>query len=210
MNVINIRCTYQKPILERKYMHCRRKKFVFKVNLTIYLHIGFRSYHPALFQSEPEGYQLAKDCCTLWKKLKDCSIIPDWCISWNLYNNKYVYSCSMMSPLMLASRKFSFLGRLFTAQPCCQSFTALNFLISGWCIFKFQAGYQITQQRQPIAVDGMLTYSLLGGKKRSQVIRKTVSIKQIQLEQDSGKSLHDDLRCQTLIDLNRAGNAGEH
>ncbi|XP_042341404.1 glutamyl-tRNA(Gln) amidotransferase subunit B, mitochondrial [Plectropomus leopardus] len=67
------------------------------------------------------------------------------------------------------------------------------------------AGYQITQQRRPIAVDGELTYSLLGGKKRSQVIRKSVSIKQIQLEQDSGKSLHDDLRSQTLIDLNRAG-----
>ncbi|XP_040002376.1 glutamyl-tRNA(Gln) amidotransferase subunit B, mitochondrial [Xiphias gladius] len=67
------------------------------------------------------------------------------------------------------------------------------------------AGYQITQQRRPIAVDGILTYSLLGGKKRSQVIRKTVNIKQIQLEQDSGKSLHDDVRSQTLIDLNRAG-----
>ncbi|XP_038569039.1 glutamyl-tRNA(Gln) amidotransferase subunit B, mitochondrial [Micropterus salmoides] len=67
------------------------------------------------------------------------------------------------------------------------------------------SGYQITQLRQPIAVDGMLTYSFLGGKKRSQMIRKTVNIKQIQLEQDSGKSLHDDLRSQTLIDLNRAG-----
>ncbi|CAJ1052514.1 glutamyl-tRNA(Gln) amidotransferase subunit B%2C mitochondrial [Xyrichtys novacula] len=67
------------------------------------------------------------------------------------------------------------------------------------------AGYQITQQRQPIAVDGTLTYSLLGGKKRNQVIRKNVTIKQIQLEQDSGKSLHDDLHSQTLIDLNRAG-----
>ncbi|XP_072240971.1 glutamyl-tRNA(Gln) amidotransferase subunit B, mitochondrial [Leuresthes tenuis] len=67
------------------------------------------------------------------------------------------------------------------------------------------AGYQITQQRRPIAVDGVLTYSLLGGKKRSQVIRKNVHIIQIQLEQDSGKSLHDDVRGQTLIDLNRAG-----
>nr|XP_020484565.1 glutamyl-tRNA(Gln) amidotransferase subunit B, mitochondrial [Labrus bergylta] len=67
------------------------------------------------------------------------------------------------------------------------------------------AGYQITQQRQPIARDGTLTYSLLGGKKRSQMIRKTVNIIQIQLEQDSGKSLHDELRSQTLIDLNRAG-----
>uniref|UniRef100_A0A3P8U7N9 Glutamyl-tRNA(Gln) amidotransferase subunit B, mitochondrial n=1 Tax=Amphiprion percula TaxID=161767 RepID=A0A3P8U7N9_AMPPE len=67
------------------------------------------------------------------------------------------------------------------------------------------AGYQITQQRQPVAEDGTLTYSLLEGKKRSQVIRKNVHIKQIQLEQDSGKSLHDDVHSQTLIDLNRAG-----
>ncbi|XP_036097045.1 glutamyl-tRNA(Gln) amidotransferase subunit B, mitochondrial isoform X1 [Molossus molossus] len=67
------------------------------------------------------------------------------------------------------------------------------------------AGYQITQQRLPIAVNGSLAYSVCVGKKPSRVINKTVRIKQIQLEQDSGKSLHDDLRSQTLIDLNRAG-----
>uniref|UniRef100_A0A8C8FB84 Glutamyl-tRNA(Gln) amidotransferase subunit B, mitochondrial n=1 Tax=Oncorhynchus tshawytscha TaxID=74940 RepID=A0A8C8FB84_ONCTS len=67
------------------------------------------------------------------------------------------------------------------------------------------AGYQITQQRLPIAVDGTLTYSHLGGRKRNEVVTKSVRIKQIQLEQDSGKSLHDDYRNQTLIDLNRAG-----
>uniref|UniRef100_A0A4W4EUQ5 Glutamyl-tRNA(Gln) amidotransferase subunit B, mitochondrial n=1 Tax=Electrophorus electricus TaxID=8005 RepID=A0A4W4EUQ5_ELEEL len=66
------------------------------------------------------------------------------------------------------------------------------------------AGYQITQQRLPIAVNGSLTYSYLGGRKRNQVVTKNVRIKQIQLEQDSGKSLHDDHRNQTLIDLNRA------
>ncbi|XP_036280680.1 glutamyl-tRNA(Gln) amidotransferase subunit B, mitochondrial isoform X3 [Pipistrellus kuhlii] len=66
------------------------------------------------------------------------------------------------------------------------------------------AGYQITQQRLPIAVKGSLAYSVFVGKNRNQVINKTVRIKQIQLEQDSGKSLHDDLRSQTLIDLNRA------
>uniref|UniRef100_A0A3B4AVN6 Glutamyl-tRNA(Gln) amidotransferase subunit B, mitochondrial n=1 Tax=Periophthalmus magnuspinnatus TaxID=409849 RepID=A0A3B4AVN6_9GOBI len=66
------------------------------------------------------------------------------------------------------------------------------------------AGYQITQQRRPIAVDGVLHYNLMGGQKKNQVVRKSVHIKQIQLEQDSGKSLHDDLRSQTLIDLNRA------
>uniref|UniRef100_A0A9L0TQ35 Glutamyl-tRNA(Gln) amidotransferase subunit B, mitochondrial n=1 Tax=Equus caballus TaxID=9796 RepID=A0A9L0TQ35_HORSE len=67
------------------------------------------------------------------------------------------------------------------------------------------AGYQITQQRLPIAVNGSLVYSFCAGKNRSQVINKTARVKQIQLEQDSGKSLHDDLRSQTLIDLNRAG-----
>ncbi|CAF90711.1 unnamed protein product, partial [Tetraodon nigroviridis] len=67
------------------------------------------------------------------------------------------------------------------------------------------AGYQITQQRRPIAVDGRLPYSLFGGKRKNQVIQKTVRIQQIQLEQDSGKSLHDDLRSRTFIDLNRAG-----
>uniref|UniRef100_A0A667HDX3 Glutamyl-tRNA(Gln) amidotransferase subunit B, mitochondrial n=1 Tax=Lynx canadensis TaxID=61383 RepID=A0A667HDX3_LYNCA len=66
------------------------------------------------------------------------------------------------------------------------------------------AGYQITQQRLPIAVNGSLAYSVCVGKKWRQVITKTVRIKQIQLEQDSGKSLHDELRSQTLIDLNRA------
>ncbi|XP_068961634.1 glutamyl-tRNA(Gln) amidotransferase subunit B, mitochondrial isoform X2 [Petaurus breviceps papuanus] len=67
------------------------------------------------------------------------------------------------------------------------------------------AGYQITQQRLPIAVNGSLSYSLGVGARWSPSATKTVRIKQIQLEQDSGKSLHDDTRSQTLIDLNRAG-----
>ncbi|XP_064508299.1 glutamyl-tRNA(Gln) amidotransferase subunit B, mitochondrial isoform X3 [Pseudopipra pipra] len=67
------------------------------------------------------------------------------------------------------------------------------------------AGYQITQQRVPIAVNGSLSYSLCTDSKMSQMVTKTVRIKQIQLEQDSGKSLHDDTRSQTLVDLNRAG-----
>ncbi|XP_078068699.1 glutamyl-tRNA(Gln) amidotransferase subunit B, mitochondrial isoform X5 [Mustelus asterias] len=66
-------------------------------------------------------------------------------------------------------------------------------------------GYQVTQQRCPIAISGSLAYSLYAGKNRNHMISKLVRIKQIQLEQDSGKSLHDDARTQTLIDLNRAG-----
>ncbi|XP_007433478.2 glutamyl-tRNA(Gln) amidotransferase subunit B, mitochondrial [Python bivittatus] len=67
------------------------------------------------------------------------------------------------------------------------------------------AGYQITQHRIPIAVNGCLSYFMQAGKNQNEIVTKTVRIKQIQLEQDSGKSLHDDFRNQTLIDLNRAG-----
>ncbi|XP_071977468.1 glutamyl-tRNA(Gln) amidotransferase subunit B, mitochondrial isoform X2 [Engystomops pustulosus] len=67
------------------------------------------------------------------------------------------------------------------------------------------AGYQITQQRLPIAVNGFLTYRHQVGTSWNQMVTKCVRIKQVQLEQDSGKSLHDDTMHQTLIDLNRAG-----
>ncbi|XP_069832992.1 glutamyl-tRNA(Gln) amidotransferase subunit B, mitochondrial isoform X2 [Dendropsophus ebraccatus] len=67
------------------------------------------------------------------------------------------------------------------------------------------AGYQITQQRLPIAVNGILTYRYQVGTSRNQMVTKCARIKQVQLEQDSGKSLHDDAMHQTLIDLNRAG-----
>lgn len=66
-------------------------------------------------------------------------------------------------------------------------------------------GYQITQQRLPIAANGNLMFGVFVGSKRSHMATRTVRVKQIQLEQDSGKSLHDGLRSQTLIDLNRAG-----
>ncbi|XP_056418765.1 glutamyl-tRNA(Gln) amidotransferase subunit B, mitochondrial isoform X1 [Hyla sarda] len=67
------------------------------------------------------------------------------------------------------------------------------------------AGYQITQQRLPVAVNGILTYRYQVGTSSTNMVTKCVRIKQVQLEQDSGKSLHDEAMHQTLIDLNRAG-----
>ncbi|CAG0922183.1 unnamed protein product [Notodromas monacha] len=62
------------------------------------------------------------------------------------------------------------------------------------------AGYQITQQRLPLAVDGFLEFPVFNNDVLKMYRSK---IKQIQLEQDSGKSLHDEDR--SLVDLNRAG-----
>ncbi|XP_054725243.1 glutamyl-tRNA(Gln) amidotransferase subunit B, mitochondrial isoform X1 [Anastrepha obliqua] len=64
-------------------------------------------------------------------------------------------------------------------------------------------GYQITQQRAALANDGELTFPvIIPGKK---TYHKKARLLQLQLEQDSGKSLHDEELKRSLVDLNRAG-----
>ncbi|MGQ7855874.1 Asp-tRNA(Asn)/Glu-tRNA(Gln) amidotransferase subunit GatB [Pedobacter sp. WC2501] len=60
-------------------------------------------------------------------------------------------------------------------------------------------GYQITQDNQPICVNGFLELQLADGSK------KKVGINRIHLEEDAGKSIHDQDDNYSLIDLNRAG-----
>ncbi|XP_073976366.1 glutamyl-tRNA(Gln) amidotransferase subunit B, mitochondrial isoform X2 [Rhodnius prolixus] len=67
------------------------------------------------------------------------------------------------------------------------------------------AGYQITQQRFPLANDGVLKFQVFNPGKHKTPYVKSSKLKQIQLEQDSGKSLHDEGAHRSLIDLNRAG-----
>jgi len=66
-----------------------------------------------------------------------------------------------------------------------------------------QNGYQITQQRAALANDGKMTFPVITPGKK--VYYKTAKLVQLQLEQDSGKSLHDDYLKRSLVDLNRAG-----
>ena len=67
------------------------------------------------------------------------------------------------------------------------------------------AGYQITQQAKPLANDGRMDFNVLKSSTVSKSYMGRVGITQLQLEQDSGKSLHDEERMLSLIDLNRAG-----
>ncbi len=67
------------------------------------------------------------------------------------------------------------------------------------------AGYQITQQRRPIATKGHLDFQVLKSSTVPDTYSSSVGIIQVQLEQDSGKSLHDLERNITLVDLNRCG-----
>lgn len=61
------------------------------------------------------------------------------------------------------------------------------------------AGYQISQFQQPIVGKGELTLDMPDGSSR------TVGITRLHLEQDAGKSMHDQSPRETYVDLNRAG-----
>jgi aspartyl-tRNA(Asn)/glutamyl-tRNA(Gln) amidotransferase subunit B len=61
------------------------------------------------------------------------------------------------------------------------------------------AGYQISQFTRPIVGKGKVTLDLADGSTRE------VGITRLHLEQDAGKSLHDQHPTLTYVDLNRAG-----
>lgn len=60
-------------------------------------------------------------------------------------------------------------------------------------------GYQITQDKTPICTGGYITIKLEDGSE------KNVNLIRIHMEEDAGKSMHDQDPYDTLIDLNRAG-----
>ena len=60
-------------------------------------------------------------------------------------------------------------------------------------------GYQISQFQQPIVGEGVIDIDLDGGEV------KTVRTERLHLEQDAGKSLHDQHPNMSFVDLNRSG-----
>src|ERR1700677_106111 len=61
------------------------------------------------------------------------------------------------------------------------------------------SGYQISQFEHPIVGEGKIEIELADGSTRE------IGITRLHLEQDAGKSLHDQHPTKSLIDLNRAG-----
>src|ERR1700740_2185857 len=61
------------------------------------------------------------------------------------------------------------------------------------------AGYQISQYQQPLVGHGRITLDMPDGSTRA------IGITRLHLEQDAGKSLHDQHPSLTYVDLNRAG-----
>ena len=63
-------------------------------------------------------------------------------------------------------------------------------------------GYQISQFETPVVSGGSLTVSVGAG---DTLLLKTIHLTRAHLEEDAGKSLHEDFHGKTGIDLNRAG-----
>ena len=63
-------------------------------------------------------------------------------------------------------------------------------------------GYQISQMDLPVVVGGAITLSVGQGDKAYE---KVVRLTRAHLEEDAGKSLHEDFHGKSGIDLNRAG-----
>jgi aspartyl-tRNA(Asn)/glutamyl-tRNA(Gln) amidotransferase subunit B len=63
-------------------------------------------------------------------------------------------------------------------------------------------GYQISQFEIPVVQGGEVSFFLEDGK---ETVHKTVRLVRAHLEEDAGKSLHEDFIGQSGIDLNRAG-----
>jgi aspartyl-tRNA(Asn)/glutamyl-tRNA(Gln) amidotransferase subunit B len=61
------------------------------------------------------------------------------------------------------------------------------------------AGYQISQYQHPIVGEGKIEIELADGSTR------LIGVTRLHLEQDAGKSLHDQHPTRTYIDLNRSG-----
>lgn len=60
-------------------------------------------------------------------------------------------------------------------------------------------GYQISQYKDPIVGEGVVTIDLEDGS------TKEIGVERLHLEQDAGKSMHDQHPTMTYVDLNRSG-----
>ena len=67
-------------------------------------------------------------------------------------------------------------------------------------------GYQISQYEIPVVQGGKVTIQVPANEKAGKdAYEKTINLTRAHLEEDAGKSLHEDFAGMTGIDLNRAG-----
>ncbi|XP_970958.3 glutamyl-tRNA(Gln) amidotransferase subunit B, mitochondrial [Tribolium castaneum] len=117
--------------------------------------------------------------------------------------NVALFDCAIPGTLPVLNKKCVEFGVLTALALNCRINPVSTFDRKHYFYADLPAGYQITQQRHPLANDGRLEFQVFSPGVHKAPYKRQVRIKQLQLEQDSGKSLHDTDR--SLVDLNRAG-----
>nr|CAI5830866.1 unnamed protein product [Callosobruchus analis] len=117
--------------------------------------------------------------------------------------NVSLFDCSMPGTLPVLNKHCVEAGVLTALALGCRVNPVSYFDRKHYFYADLPMGYQITQQRAPLAVEGELKFQVHLPSTHKEPYQAKVKIKQIQLEHDSGKSLHDTDR--SLVDLNRAG-----
>ncbi|KAG7187598.1 hypothetical protein KM043_016666 [Ampulex compressa] len=116
-----------------------------------------------------------------------------------------LFDCAMPGTMPVLNRNCVEAGVLTAIALSCQLQKMSMFERKHYFYADLPAGFQITQQKQPLAINGELQFYVFTPGKHQVPYLKSSKIKQIQLEQDSGKSLHNNSTKRSLIDLNRAG-----
>src|ERR1700761_4571637 len=74
-----------------------------------------------------------------------------------------------------------------------------NFARKNYFYADLPKGYQISQDQMPICLGGFVKVRLADGT------TKDLALNHIHMEEDAGKSMHDNHHADSMIDLNRAG-----
>jgi aspartyl-tRNA(Asn)/glutamyl-tRNA(Gln) amidotransferase subunit B len=74
-----------------------------------------------------------------------------------------------------------------------------NFARKNYFYADLPKGYQITQDQHPVCIGGYVPVKLANGTV------KNIALHHIHMEEDAGKSMHDNNSADSMIDLNRAG-----
>ncbi|XP_057662674.1 glutamyl-tRNA(Gln) amidotransferase subunit B, mitochondrial [Diorhabda carinulata] len=117
--------------------------------------------------------------------------------------NVSLFDCSTPGTLPVLNKRSVEAGVLTALSLNCKVNPVSHFDRKHYFYADLPNGYQITQQRAPLAVGGYLEFQVFTPGIHKVPYTTKVKIKQLQLEQDSGKSLHDENK--SFVDLNRAG-----
>ncbi|XP_017754387.1 PREDICTED: glutamyl-tRNA(Gln) amidotransferase subunit B, mitochondrial [Eufriesea mexicana] len=116
-----------------------------------------------------------------------------------------LFDCAIPGTMPVLNKKCVEAGVLTALALSCEINAVSMFERKHYFYSDLPAGFQITQQRKPLAVNGEIKFIIFKPDIHKEPYFKLSKIKQIQLEQDSGRSLHNEDIGRSYIDLNRAG-----